>query len=436
MIIPKVIAGWFCTVVCLFVSASSFAQPANTSSSGMVIDLCSVSDFIKLTPEYSSAVQDAVLPYFSDMARRLNLPVPQPITKADASNFHVMPVRKLSASTQLRSGWIFNYAFDGHVCGFISPNSYFSLQNPDKIPEYYGQVRVSPSEAVELARDALKKMAVPLEDVFADRNPQMKMPDKIGTNVVPRYEIIWIDPNSDKAADFEINAENKKVERMVLRNRNLARSLVTVSMTPKSAPLQWPSTNPEYAMRLIPIVFKAIGDYAQTLSLPIPQPLTTNNVSRVEIHDNEGWPHAEVTLTNGWRFVYRHAMVNGFYSPNILVSTGYRPYHAREFEGKWNLTTNQAIELVKKTLAKLNYPTNNVHMDFAPNVICAAGDFKKSIPRYFFEWHYENVAHDDLQSKVEAEVNADNGKLESLYYDDKAYWGSRPAIDVPISVKN
>lgn len=32
-------------------------------------------------------------------------------------------------------------------------------------------------------------------------------------------------------------------------------------------------------------------------------------------------------------------------------------------------------------------------------------------------------------------IKADSGKLESLYYDDKAYWGSRPPIDVPISVQ-
>ena len=49
---------------------------------------------------------------------------------------------------------------------------------------------------------------------------------------------------------------------------------------------------------------------------------------------------------------------------------------------------------------------------------------------------YENATQDDLQSKVEAEVNADNGKLESLYYDDKAYWESRPPIDVPISISD
>ena len=72
-------------------------------------------------------------------------------------------------------------------------------------------------------------------------------------------------------------------------------------------------------------------------------------------------------------------------------------------------------------------------MDFAPHIIFAAGDFKNVIPRYFFEWDYQGSMQDDLQSKIEAEVNADNGKLESLYYDDKAYWNARPPINVPIS---
>jgi hypothetical protein len=181
-------------------------------------------------------------------------------------------------------------------------------------------------------------------------------------------------------------------------------------------------------------MFKAIDDYAQKVSLPIPRPLTTNNVARVEIHDNGGWPHCEIILTNGWRFTYRHCMVNGYYAPDVFVTTDNHPFHLEDFEGKWNLTTNQAIELVKKTLAKLDYPTNNLHMGFSPNIIFAAGDFRKIIPRYFFEWYYENAMHDDLQSKVEAEVNADTGKLESLYYDDKAYWDCRPPINVPISL--
>jgi hypothetical protein len=126
-------------------------------------------------------------------------------------------------------------------------------------------------------------------------------------------------------------------------------------------------------------------------------------------------------------------MVNGYYAPDAFVTAVGHPVHIKEFEGKWNLTTNQAIDLVKKTLAKLDYPTNNIHMDFAPNIIFPAGDFRKIIPRYMFEWYYKNAEGDDLLSKVEAEVNADSGKLESLYYHDKAYWGCRPPIDVPIA---
>ncbi len=196
-----------------------------------------------------------------------------------------------------------------------------------------------------------------------------------------------------------------------------------------------PPVDPAYATDIIPLMLKAIDEYGLKLNLPIPQPLDTNEIEKVTINNNGGWPHAEIELTNGWRFIYRHSMVNGYYAPNNLFNSDDRKIHIREFEGRWNLTTNQAIELVKNNLARLGYPTNNIHTDFAPNIICASGNLKEVIPRYFFEWEYENAAHDDLQSKVEAEVNADNGTLESLYYDDKAYWNSRPPIDVPISAE-
>ncbi len=70
----------------------------------------------------------------------------------------------------------------------------------------------------------------------------------------------------------------------------------------------------------------------------------------------------------------------------IFLSSDNRKIHVKDFVGKWNLDTNQAIALVKAAIAKLNYQTNNIHMDFQPNIIFAAGDFQKMIPRYFFEW--------------------------------------------------
>lgn len=428
----------------------------NAKSSGMILDLGEVSHRITITPEYSNAVLSAVLPYFSDVAKKLDLPVTQPITPADVAGFHVLPFREMTCSMLLKDGSVFDFHF-GFMSRYLSPQSVDHLQPaPNTVLGQKHQPAITQDEAIEIARNAIKKLSIPLEDVFAEQKPRVAVrKNSDATNAVPHYEIQWIDPRgsgqiigevnaetektalvTSPAVDIEINGETKQIEKIKFALlKSLRRLPPKINITPVASP-DWPSVNPEYARQLVQIIFKAVDDYAQKLSLPIPRPLTTNNVARAEIHDNEGWPHAEIELTNGWRFVYRHTMVNGYYAPDNLFASDNRPIHIEEFEGKWNLTTNQAIELVRKTLTKLDYPTNNIHMDFAPNIIPPAGDFKKIIPRYFFEWYYENAAHDDLQSRLEAEVDANSGKLESFYYDDKAYWGSRPPIDVPISIKN
>ena len=54
------------------------------------------------------------------------------------------------------------------------------------------------------------------------------------------------------------------------------------------------------------------------------------------------------------------------------------------------------------------------------------------IPRYSITWAY--APNGDLQSKVEAEVDAQRRELKSLYYDDQAYWNHPPKIDVPMTL--
>jgi len=407
-------------------------------SSGMIVKFSPRINIFQVTPEYSNAVVAVLLPYYSDFAKKLDLPISLPIKAEDIAHWAIVPNENpkgewAGGSIGLKNGWSFSFQF-GCVNGFESSHSYFGLQDPHEIPKFYGQVKMTTNEIVQLARDTIKKLGIPLEEVFADQEPQIKPPEHVGTNTVPCYMIEWPDPYGDYIR-MEINAETKRVENLYMLSRNLKRPSPKINVVPPKARgfEHLPTINPDYVWKLIPMMLQAIDEYAQTLSLPIPHPLNTNAVAIVEAHDNGGWPHCEITLTNGWRFIYRHTMVNGYYNPDNFFMRDYCPFHLKDFEGKWNLNTNQAVELVKKTLAKLNYPTNNIHMNFQPEILYAAGDFKKIIPRYFFEWDYDNATHDDLQSKVEAEVNADNGKLESLYYDDKAYWDSRPPIDVPIS---
>jgi hypothetical protein len=244
-----------------------------------------------------------------------------------------------------------------------------------------------------------------------------------------------LDPRQDKVAsvDLDIDGNAKRVARLVLNNKNLERPPPNVGVTPEKDPHfpSWPKANPEYAWRLAPIALRAIDDYAQRLSLPIPRPLTTNHVAWLNLSDNGGWPHCEIELTNGWRFIYRNSMVNGYYAPDNLFNSGKHPILIKTFTGSWKLSEDQAVELVRRTLAKLGPPTNLVHMDFKPLVYKPA---LPGIPRYSFSWYYE--ADDDIQSKVEAEVDADRGELKSFYYDDKAYWNHPPPIDVPITLSS
>jgi hypothetical protein len=419
----------------------------NSESSGMILDLGQTSHNVEITPAYSNAVVKAVLPYFSDAANKLDLPVQRPIMQTDIDEIRIMPFRELSTTVVLKNGWAFRYWF-GYVDKILNTRSYSILQNPDKIPLYYGKAKMTKDDAVQMARDILKKLGIPLEDVFAEQEPRVSGPVEIGTNAVPHYEIQWLDPRINSqiigednlqtektalvvfpAVDIQINGETKELEEIVLVSKFLAESRPRIDVTPIPV-LDWPSVNPEYARQLIPLMFRAIDEYVRKLSLPLP-PLTSNNVAKVSISDNEGWPHAEIETTNGWRFVYRHTMVNGYYAPENLFSSDDRKIHIKDFEGKWNLTTNEAIEIVRQALKKQDYPTNNIHMEDAKTFIYAASVDRDQIPRLQFQWYY--TVHGDLQSRLEAEVNMENGKLESLYYDDKVYWNSRPPIEFPIS---
>jgi hypothetical protein len=239
-----------------------------------------------------------------------------------------------------------------------------------------------------------------------------------------------MDPRGLSSANFEINANLKRVERLVLFNPALERPppdvKVILPRDPNSPVL--PQINPEYARQLVPIALAAIDDYSGKLSLPVPRPLTTNHVARFSIADNGGWPHCEIELTNGWRFTYRNRMVNGYDAPDRLFSSK-KPILIKDFIGKWNLTEADSMELVRSTLAKLNCPTNLVHFEVEPQVVKPS---VPGIPRYQFFWYFNR--NDELESAIWAEVDADKGAVKSLYYDHKAYWNHAPSIDVPLSL--
>lgn len=401
-------------------------------------------ELIQVTTQFSNAVLVALMPYFSDVAQKLDLPVPHPITMRDVVGAGITPLRYPNGDIvgagiavqgkNTRRRWCISYQF-GYVQSVGLQPSYFTIQDPDDLTNCYGVFRMSKDEAVQMARETIKKMGIRLEEVFAEQEPRVTLPERpYNTNTLPYYRIKWMDPGTgSEAVDIGINADAKRVERIYLQlNENLRRPPPKIDVPTPLARIR-PHVNPEYAWKLLPIVLRAVEDYSKTLGLPIQGPLTTNQVARFEVGDNGGWPHSELELTNGWQFVYRNSMVNGYYAPDNLFHfrrEGQRTL-IKDYAGKWNLTEAQAIALVKRTLAKLNYPTNLVHMDFKPQVIKPK---VPGIPRYNFYWERSDETHDDLESRISAEVDADRGELKSLYFDNRAYWNHPPKIDVPISL--
>ncbi len=407
----------------------------------MIFDFYPVIEYIGVTSQYSNAVLLAIMPHVSDFAQKLELPMPTPVTAAYVSSFGCDNKRgEVGGSVTVGKCCVFSFSH-GYVTGFEGPHSYFGLQNPDDIPKFYGSDRMNKDEAIRLARNAIKKLGYTLESVFAELEPKVTLPEQLGTNVIPHYRIQWLNPRGGfPSVDIEVNGNRKRIEAMDFFNRNLNRPPPKIDVQPETlrkGDVGWwttrPLINPEYGYRLLPIVMKAVDEYGKKLDLPLPRPLTTNHVERFKCEDNGGWPHSEFELTNGYRFIYRNSMVNGFYAPDEFFASDKRKILIRDFTGKWNMTESEVVALARKTVARLGYPKGFAHTEEQPQIQKPVMVGKELIPRYKVIWMHPNPQ--EMTQWIEVEVDADKGTVKSLYFDDQSFWGHPPKIDIPISLK-
>lgn len=411
----------------------------------MIIDVGQLGDFVQVTLAYSNAVVAAVLPHISDFSTKLELPLPQPIAITNVARCGVLPTRNPAVAIGFKGEWNFSFR-NGYVNGFESPHSYLGLQDPDQAYKFFGEPKISKNEAIVLAREKIRKLGIPLEAVFAEQEPIVRGPFQIettnGTKTVPHYDIVWTDPrdgagNETRSVRIEINGANKRVERLDLANKNLERLSPFIPITPPPAQDNWPPANIEYARRLLPVVLKAVEKYGERMSLAIPRPLTTNHVERFYLCDNGGWPHSELTLTNGWRFVYRNTVVNGYYAPDAFFNSNQRGILIRDYVGKWRMTEAEAVALARQTIKKFDCAPNLFHVDGPPESVLKPHTTGKTvIPRFLISWDKVNPDNDDLVSTACVEIDADTKKVKSAYFDNKAFWGHGPNVGVPISSPN
>ena len=139
-------------------------------------------ELIHVTAAYSNAVLVAVLPHVSDFAKRLDLPIPQPITASQVAWFKPLPIRgQIGGALQLTNHYWFHFSQHGYICNFRSPKDWFSEQEPAaNVVRYLGKTSITTKEAVQLARETLRSLGISRNSSTPTARPEKsKAPTKL-----------------------------------------------------------------------------------------------------------------------------------------------------------------------------------------------------------------------------------------------------------------
>src|SRR5437667_227663 len=177
--------------------------------------------YVHITAQYSNAVLLAILPHISEFAKKMELSIPLPLTAPQIRAFGCDDhLGETGGAVDLTNDYIF-YFEHGHLKEFKGPKSFYRLQDPELVPGFYGQFRMDWREAVEACRATIRKLGYTEEMLFADLEAKVDSPSGIGTNLIPRYRIEWVDPrNGVTSCEFEVDAQEKKIEQLYFLNRN------------------------------------------------------------------------------------------------------------------------------------------------------------------------------------------------------------------------
>jgi hypothetical protein len=186
-------------------------------------------DIIHVTAAYSNAVLVAVLPYFSDFAARLDLPIQRPITTNQVRWSHSTPWKGyISAGVILTNDYFFAFHWQGYdgkhgiVDDFHAPTNWFSEEDfTNMMTKYFGKDHMTTNEAIAMARETLRKLGYKPEFTHSYETPTLDGPFDTKFGHVPYCSVTWEWPKTDELRDqnqitVEINMELKTLAGMTV----------------------------------------------------------------------------------------------------------------------------------------------------------------------------------------------------------------------------
>ena len=197
---------------------------------------------IHMTAAFSNAVLVAILPHVSDFAKRLELPIPLPITANQIKEFKPHPFTNfIGGVLTLTNGDRFFEGGHGYV------NIFYGYKNYNMPPEdldwdnreqwasqFYGQMNMTTNEVIEFARDALRKLGYQPKTLHADMPPtQFNGPWVHGTNTIPFCDVEWSPEDGNDIIFISINAEKKQIVCFSLVSTNAWRAPPKLDVVPE-----------------------------------------------------------------------------------------------------------------------------------------------------------------------------------------------------------
>jgi hypothetical protein len=173
-------------------------------------------ELIHMTATYSNALLVAILPHVSDFAKKLDLPMPQPITVAQVQEFKPSPIKDfIGGGLYLTNKFWFLYDH-GAVSAFRASNDIFVDEDPAKDwPKYaYGKDNMTTNEAIALARESLTKLGYDPKLLGCDVPPRYFTGpyDLKNGNHVPDCQMRWERYTEPKNYDEQHNNDSVTVE--------------------------------------------------------------------------------------------------------------------------------------------------------------------------------------------------------------------------------
>jgi hypothetical protein len=225
-----------------------------------------------------------------------------------------------------------------------------------------------------------------------------------------------------------------------------------IGESPKTVYLHGHKINPvtpEYAKAFLTAVLPQLTEFVTQGNIAAKKPVLRDDVdmarylTKYQCGVVEGGVEAFIDTKTGDQFVYSHGRVIAFYSDGAMERPDRKwPQTFKEqqkfrnrFYGPLNMTTNDAVRLVRETLHNLGYSEATLQIQARPLINEPGWWGTNRIARCFLVWYAPDNGDYVRTTRVSAEVDMTAKTIKTLYINDHAntnIWHQPPAIGIPL----